>query len=193
MQSITYIFEVSAVYLSVHIAGFFRSCKASNFIGIALWRGCSPVNLLYIFRTPFPKNTSRWVLLIFISFRWLLSSPRWKIYFQVSHQKSFENLTFSPISCTVLTGVQPRPRLPLLAKWCARTKVAPWDMVFLDFCLGYYTKKLSFPRRISSVYASQNRSFLRIWSHLQKKSFMGNFIFCAAYYSGSLSQKLVEA
>ena len=29
-----------------------------NFIEIALWRGCSPANLLHIFRTPFPMNTS---------------------------------------------------------------------------------------------------------------------------------------
>ena len=31
----------------------------------ALRHGCSPVNLLYIFRTPFPRNTSRWLLLQF--------------------------------------------------------------------------------------------------------------------------------
>ena len=36
----------------------------SNFIEIALRHGCSPVNLLYIFRTPFPKNSSGWLLLI---------------------------------------------------------------------------------------------------------------------------------
>ena len=29
-----------------------------NFIGIALQHGCSPVNQLHIFRTPFPKSTS---------------------------------------------------------------------------------------------------------------------------------------
>ena len=29
-----------------------------NFIGIALWHGCSPVNLRYIFRKSFPMNTS---------------------------------------------------------------------------------------------------------------------------------------
>ena len=29
----------------------------------ALWHGCSPVNLLHIFRTPFLKNTSGWLLL----------------------------------------------------------------------------------------------------------------------------------
>ena len=35
----------------------------SNFIEIALRHGCSPVNLLHIFRTPFLKNTSGWLLL----------------------------------------------------------------------------------------------------------------------------------
>ena len=37
----------------------------SNFIEIALRHGCSPVNLLHIFRTPFHKNTSGWLLLDF--------------------------------------------------------------------------------------------------------------------------------
>ena len=31
----------------------------SNFIEITFQHGCSPANLLHIFRTPFPKNTSR--------------------------------------------------------------------------------------------------------------------------------------
>ena len=35
----------------------------SNFIEITLRHGCSPVNLLHIFRTPFLKNTSGWLLL----------------------------------------------------------------------------------------------------------------------------------
>ena len=35
----------------------------SNFIEIALRQGCSPVNLLHIFRTPFPRNTSEGLLL----------------------------------------------------------------------------------------------------------------------------------
>ena len=34
-----------------------------NFIEIALRHGCSPVNLLHIFRTPFPRNTSGRLLL----------------------------------------------------------------------------------------------------------------------------------
>ena len=35
----------------------------SSFIEIALRHGCSPVNLLQFFRTPFLRNTSRWLLL----------------------------------------------------------------------------------------------------------------------------------
>ena len=36
-----------------------------NFIEISLWYGCSPVNLLRIFGTTFPKNTSRQLLLTY--------------------------------------------------------------------------------------------------------------------------------
>ena len=35
-----------------------------NFIEIALRHGCSPLNLLHIFRIPFPKNTAVWLLLL---------------------------------------------------------------------------------------------------------------------------------
>ena len=35
-----------------------------NFIEIALWYGCSPVNFLHIFRTPFFRNASWWLLLL---------------------------------------------------------------------------------------------------------------------------------
>ena len=34
-----------------------------NIIEITHWHGCSPVNLLHIFKAPFPKNTSRRLLL----------------------------------------------------------------------------------------------------------------------------------
>ena len=41
------------------------SMKLKNiFIEITLRHGCSTVTLLHIFRTPFPKNTSRWLLLV---------------------------------------------------------------------------------------------------------------------------------
>ena len=35
----------------------------SNFIEMTLWDGCSPVNLLHLFRTSFTKNISGWMLL----------------------------------------------------------------------------------------------------------------------------------
>ena len=35
----------------------------SDFTEIALRRGCYPANLLRIFRTPFPRNTSGWLFL----------------------------------------------------------------------------------------------------------------------------------
>ena len=45
----------------------------TNFIEIALWHGCSPVNLLHVFRTTVLKNTSGWLLLkIFTSLLILL-------------------------------------------------------------------------------------------------------------------------
>ena len=34
----------------------------NNFIEITLRHGCSPVNMLHIFRIPFPRNTSEWLL-----------------------------------------------------------------------------------------------------------------------------------
>ena len=39
-------------------------------IKLALRHGCSPVNLLHIFRAPFPKNISEWLLLKRRSQRW---------------------------------------------------------------------------------------------------------------------------
>ena len=41
----------------------FNVSLQSNFIEIILWHGCPPVNVLHIFRTPFPKNISRGLLL----------------------------------------------------------------------------------------------------------------------------------
>ena len=44
---------------------FNKVAKQSNFIEITLRHACSPVNLLHIFKTPFTKNTSGWLLLVF--------------------------------------------------------------------------------------------------------------------------------
>ena len=46
----------------------------SNFIEITLRHGCSPINFLYIFRIPVPKNISGRLLLKF-----LMENKRWNI------------------------------------------------------------------------------------------------------------------
>ena len=38
-----------------------------NFVEIAVRHGCSPVNLMHIFRTPFSKNISGWLVLLHVS------------------------------------------------------------------------------------------------------------------------------
>ena len=83
----------------------------SNFIEIALRHGCS-VNLLHIFRTPFQKNTSEWLLLKitrqkiykFNEFRWrsgLFSKQNpnaWTFWYS----KYFQNIYFSVKKCIKL-------------------------------------------------------------------------------------------
>ena len=56
-----------------------------NFIGITLRHGCSPVNLLHIFKTPSTKNTSGWLLL-------LIKAP-----FQLSYYTIMETLEYCEV------------------------------------------------------------------------------------------------
>ena len=60
----------------------------NNFFEITLWHGCSPVNLRPIFRTPFYKNTSGWLL--------LYMSPESKVYL-ASSQAVTTNIFFVKI------------------------------------------------------------------------------------------------
>ena len=48
-----------------HFAKHFRICFLDCLIEITLRHGCSPINLLHIFRTPFYKKTSGGLLLEF--------------------------------------------------------------------------------------------------------------------------------
>ena len=60
---------------------FFKVLVTSpcNFIEITLRHGCSPVNLLHIFRTPFTKNSSERLLLNTLLFIGLLHSNNQQI------------------------------------------------------------------------------------------------------------------
>ena len=67
----------------------------SNFTEIILRLGCSPVNLLHIFKASFLKNTSGGLLLSSIYFA---NDPQIKVYPKINHgqgtKKMFSNFTF---------------------------------------------------------------------------------------------------
>ena len=69
-----YVLKICSKFTGEHQWRSVVSIKLQNkFIEIALRQGCSPVNLLHISRTPFPKNTSE-VLLLTLSI--LISSKQ---------------------------------------------------------------------------------------------------------------------
>ena len=67
-----------------------------NFIKITLRHGCSPVSLLHIFRTPFPKSTSEQLLLLFFehSTKVLVVFPILLIVMLESHLPEYFYQTF---------------------------------------------------------------------------------------------------
>ena len=58
-----------------------RSSISIKLLEIALRQWYSPVNLLYIFRTPFPRNTSGWLLLYLARLIQLDSVKRTNIFY----------------------------------------------------------------------------------------------------------------
>ena len=56
-----------------------------------LWHGCSPINLLHIFRTLFPRNTSGWLLLKDTDFlEYMLSLTIFCIFYNLLHFTKIE-------------------------------------------------------------------------------------------------------
>ena len=64
------------------------------FIEVVLRHGCSPVNLLHIFRTPCLKNTSGWLLLLYLCAK--LNFKGWKSRFVNDFQFCLRFQVFSP-------------------------------------------------------------------------------------------------
>ena len=78
---------------------YFRGTRPeedTSFIEIALRHGWSPVNLLHIFRSPFPKNTSGWLLLDYSFFKIIKTS----IFHTHRHLSSINSLS----KLMILTG-----------------------------------------------------------------------------------------
>ena len=76
----------------------------SNFIEITIRHGCSPVNLPHIFRTPFPRNTSGWLLLY-----WLKVKSQYAHHFL---QQDVLRIFRNRIHCIIHTETY-KPRLML--------------------------------------------------------------------------------
>ena len=71
------VLKICSKFTGEHPCRSMISIKLLCFIEITLRHKCSPVNLLHIFRTPFLKNASGWLLLI-------LSKANWRILTIVS-------------------------------------------------------------------------------------------------------------
>ena len=83
--------------------GFMPHCTVgalvqSNFIEITPRHGCSPVNLLHIFRTPFLKYTSGRLLLAIISFKRstinLLIRKTLSVFYVIKCKAIFKHFSF---------------------------------------------------------------------------------------------------
>ena len=80
----------------------------SNFIEIALRHRYSPVNLLHIFRTPFHRNTSGWLLLIIFSYLNTISiwNKFWSLRININLNYLYLNVCEQKIVCRLYAITQ---------------------------------------------------------------------------------------
>ena len=64
----------------------------SNFIEILLWHGCFYVNLLHVFGTTFPKNTSGGLLSCLVSYSYFETSIKLIQYFLLTSSRTSQCL-----------------------------------------------------------------------------------------------------
>ena len=96
----------------------------SNFIEITFRHGCSPVNLLYIFRIPFLKNISGWLFLKHL-----------KLLLKNETRNSVKTLTF-PLLLTMFSRIFTWP------VWAQSWKYQPCAVkaIFLKTCVTWSFK-----------------------------------------------------
>ena len=118
----------------------FKTCflnMQSNLIEIALRHGCSPINLMHIFRTHFTKNTSGWLLL------WILWWEKKAMRTMNEVMKSLLNL----IDQLIVNNIQ---------SWLGKTKqLFEIFKIILDSCF-------SFPNFNMGNLFTQNSSVLNL-------------------------------
>ena len=82
------VLKICSKFTGEHLCRSVISLKLlCNFIEIVLRHGCSPVDLLYFFRTPFPRNASGWLLLYFV----------WKL----ARTKEIVQIRYGCFSCVI--------------------------------------------------------------------------------------------
>ena len=97
--------KICSKFTGEHPYGSVISIKLqSNFIGITLRQGCSPVNLLHIFRTPLLINTSRWLLLdIYLIWKNNLKSCHF-CHHKSCHYINYTSNSFAPMLPNILVN-----------------------------------------------------------------------------------------
>ena len=63
LNALKFLFWVYGLLTSSYRRTLKQKCDFNKITKQLYWRGCSPADLLHIFRTPFTKNTSGWLLL----------------------------------------------------------------------------------------------------------------------------------
>ena len=89
-----------------------------------------------------------------------------------------------PLKTKTHLAAQPKQvikELSMLLIYSFRTIATSLINIFNIYHFMYHCKKMKFSIKHFFSKCDQIRSFLRIWSHLMKKSLLENFIFCAMY------------
>ena len=113
----------------------------SNFIEITLRHGCSPVKLLHISRTPFPRNASGWVLLPLRSSR------------EVWRRLQAIMIDNGQYYCRVKKWVRLEKCEKLNGKYCCRVKT--WIRLWLNRRQFLYHKNLYHKTRSILIYIAK--------------------------------------
>ena len=142
----------------------------SNFIEIALRHGCSPVNFLHIFRTPFPKNTSGGLLLT------MFCNLNLEILYRSSHRKCSIKKVFLKISHNSQENN--------LARVCNFIKKEALGQVFsCEFCRifknTFFKEHLRATASVYNTFAFEpgNRIILLQSDHIHKAQFHFKFYY----------------
>ena len=140
----------------------------SNFIEIALEHGCSPVNLLQIFRTPFPRNTSGWL------FQFEKKITLMILGMEIDCTSNNKQATIAKVTHSHYIQIKKVFRGTYIGIWLS-----------IGICTAH---KMKFSIKDFFSKCDQICRRLGTWSHLLNKLLMENFIFCAmTYFSQSQS------